>query len=70
MAKTLEDDFQELEEIIDKMEQEGIPLEESFQLYEKGMKKLKNANEKIDAVERKVVALQQDGSVSDFQEEV
>ena len=70
MAKTLEDDFQELEEIIDKMEQEGIPLEESFQLYEKGMKKLKSANEKIDAVERKVVALQQDGSVSDFQEEV
>ena len=37
MAKTLEDDFQELEDIIAKMEEEGVPLEESFKLYEKGL---------------------------------
>lgn len=69
MAKTLEDDFLELEEIINKMEEEGIPLEKSFELYEQGMKKLKSANEKIDAVEKKVVALREDGSVSDFTEQ-
>lgn len=69
MAKTLEDDFLELEEIINKMEEEGIPLEKSFELYEQGMKKLKSANEKIDAVEKKVVALREDGSVADFTEQ-
>jgi len=59
MAKTLEDDFQELEEIIAKMEEEGVPLEESFKLYEKGMKKLKSANEKIAAVEQRIAELKE-----------
>ena len=68
MAKTLEEDFEELEGIIEQMESEGIPLEKSFELYEKGMKKLKSANEKIEAVEKKVVMLQEDGSTTDIEE--
>ena len=50
------------------MEEEGVALEKSFELYEKGMKKLKSANDKIEAVERKVVKLQEDGSFTDFEE--
>ena len=41
-------------------------LEESFKLYEKGMNKLKSANEKIAAVEKKVVELQEDGRSKDY----
>ena len=68
MAKTLEDDFNELEVIIGQMEEEGVALEKSFELYEKGMKQLKSANDKIEAVEKKVSKLQEDGSLVDMEE--
>ena len=68
MAKTLEEEFEELEDIIGKMEEEGVPLEKSFELYEKGMKKLKSANDKITAVEKKVAELSKDGELNDIEE--
>ncbi len=68
MAKTLEEEFEELEDIIGKMEEEGVPLEKSFELYEKGMKKLKSANDKITAVEKKVAELSKDGELTDIEE--
>ena len=67
-AKTLEDEFEELEEIIGQMEEEGVPLERSFELYEKGMKKLKSANDKITAVEKKIAELSKDGELTDIDE--
>ena len=67
-AKTLEDEFEELEEIIGQMEEEGVPLEKSFELYEKGMKKLKSANDKITAVEKKIAELSKDGELTDIDE--
>lgn len=69
MAKTLEQEFQEIEEIIDKMEAEGVPLEESFTLYEKGMKKLKSATNKISSVEKKVAELREDGSLEEIDDQ-
>ena len=36
-------------------------LEESFVLYQKGIEKLKICNEKIDAVEKKLLILNQEG---------
>lgn len=68
MAKTLEEEFEELEDIIGKMEEEGVPLEKSFELYEKGMKKLKSANDKITAVEKKIAELSKDGELTDIEE--
>ena len=50
------------------MEKDGVALEKSFELYEKGMKKLKSVNNKIEAVEKKVVKLQEDGSFETFEE--
>lgn len=44
MAKeqTLEQTFERLEDLIGKLEQEDISLEESFKLYKEGMKLVKS----------------------------
>lgn len=61
MAKTLEEEFDEIEDIIANMEEENVPLEKSFELYEKGMKKLLEAEKKINTVEKKIQELTEDG---------
>ncbi len=68
MTTTLEDEFDEIEKIITQMEEDGVPLEKSFELYEQGMKKLKSANDKIANVEKKVAELTEDGSLEDIEE--
>lgn len=59
-TKTIEDTFSELEEIIGKLENGESSLEESFQLYESGMKLVKGCNEAIDKVEKQIVVLNQE----------
>ncbi len=54
---TLEESFELLEQIVNKMEQEDISLEDSFALYNDGMKVLKNCNDSIDTVEKKLMLL-------------
>ncbi|MDE6904508.1 MAG: exodeoxyribonuclease VII small subunit [Lachnospiraceae bacterium] len=63
----LEELFLEIEDIITKMEDREVSLEQSFLLYEAGMKKLKQCNEKIDYVEKKMLALNSDGTTSEFE---
>lgn len=60
---TLEEMMHALDEHILKLESEDISLEESFQIYERGMKLLKECNDKIDRVEKKVLALNDDGNL-------
>ena len=64
--QTLEEQFQELEEIVLRMEREEISLEESFQLYQKGMALLKGCNYTIDEVEKKVLMLDEEGNIHEF----
>ena len=73
MAKTkkepsLEETFQELETIIEKMQDREVPLEDSFSLYEQGIQKLKFCNEKIDHVEKKMLLLNKQGELEAFDE--
>ena len=60
---TLEEAFNKLETVISKMENEDVPLEESFQLYREGMGLLKDVNDRIDRVEKQVQKMQADGSL-------
>ena len=49
--QTLEQAFTNLDEIIEKMEDSEISLDDSFSLYSKGVELLKFCNEKIEKVE-------------------
>ena len=64
--KTLEQVFQELDEVVKTLEQDTGSLEESFQLYHKGMDLLKVCNEKIDTVEKKMMILDENGEQHEF----
>lgn len=63
---TLEENFKQLEEMIGKLEDKEIGLEESFALYEQGMKLLKKCNDQIDRVEKKVMVMNQNGELDEF----
>lgn len=53
-AKSLEEILNELGEIVDKMSNEELTLEESFKMYEQGIKLCKQCNDKIDKVEKQL----------------
>ena len=57
--------FEQLDQIARKLEQEDVGLEESFQLYQEGMKLLKICGEKIDRVEKQLVILDENGDNND-----
>ncbi len=67
--KTLEASFLELNEIISKLEMEEISLEDSFSLYQEGIKLLKVCNDSIDKVEKQLIILGEN-STEDMGEEV
>ena len=55
---TIEENFTKLEEIIEKMETNDITLEKSFELYSKGLKLIKDCNDKIDKVEKEMKVIE------------
>ncbi len=63
---TLEENFARLEETIGLLEDEDISLEDAFAAYSEGMKLLKNCNEQIDRVEKKVLKLAEDGGLEEL----
>lgn len=65
--ETLEEVFTQLESVIKTMEQGEISLEETFDLYHKGMNMLKACNDKIDKVEKKMLVLDDKGEAHEFE---
>ena len=57
---TIEQGFSQLGEIMEKLEEDEITLEESFKLYNKGMKLVKQIKEKLDATEKKLIILDEE----------
>lgn len=64
--ETLEDAIGQVEAIIKQMEGSDVSLEASFQLYQQGIEKLKNCNEMLDTVEKKMLKMTEDGDLEDF----
>ncbi len=56
---TLEENFKKLDEIMEKLSDDSLPLEESFGVYKEGMDILANCRKVIDEVEEKVKKLAQ-----------
>lgn len=63
---SLEEAFEQIEEVISHLETEEITLEQSFQEYNRGMKLLHHCNETIDRVEKKVLQINEDGGLDEF----
>ncbi len=64
---SVEESFEVLDGIIEKLEDDDISLEDSFTAFEEGMKVLKAANSKIDEVEKKVKVINGEGGLDEFQ---
>lgn len=64
--QSLETVFEQLDEILGKLEGEDVSLEESFQMYHKGMELLKVCNDKIDTIEKKMMVLDENGEQHEF----
>ena len=57
---SIEESFDELEKIFSRMEDEETGLEETFGLYEKGLRLIKNVSSSIDRVEKKITILEEE----------
>ena len=65
MAKeklTIDERMDMLDELIERMEDEEVTLEESFAYYKQGIELVKSCNDAIDRVEKEVLKLNDDGS--------
>ncbi len=64
--QTLEAAFEKLEELAQKLEDSDTSLEDSFRFYKKGMELLKYCSEKLDTVEKKMLQMDEDGTLREF----
>ena len=55
---SLEESFERLDDIIGQLQEGEMSLEDSFKKYEEGMKLIKNCNDAIDKVEKKLIVLE------------
>ncbi len=65
-TQSLEELFEILDQVVSKLEEDDITLEESFNLYQQGMELLKQCNKSIDTVEKKVRLLDEKGEYHEF----
>ncbi len=65
--QTLEELFVQLDQTLEKMEQGELPLDQAFLLYERGLETLKQCNNKLDLVEKKMLELNQNGETVPFE---
>lgn len=63
---SLEENFARLEETIDILENDELPLEEAFRAYSNGMVILKQCNDRIDRVEKQVLKLSEEGQLEEL----
>ena len=63
---SIEDAFERLDILLEKLEDRETTLEDSFVLYQQGMELLKHCNEKIDTVEKKIQIMNGDGGFDEF----
>lgn len=63
---SLEDKFNKLDEIVSKLEEADISLDQSFELYKQGMEYVKECSEELNAVEKKVLQIRNNGETDEF----
>ena len=62
----LEEAFDRIEALLEKLQDKDVTLEESFGLYQEGMGLLKLWNENIDHVEKQMLQIDEEGQTHEF----
>lgn len=62
----LEEAFDRIEALLEKLLDKDVTLEESFGLYQEGMGLLKLCNENIDHVEKQMLQIDEEGQTHEF----
>ena len=65
-AMKLEEAFEKLNQILEELEKPEVTLEDSFSLYQEGMKLLKSCNDSIDKVEKELIILSENGEANEL----
>lgn len=60
--KTIEQNFEEIETIIKNMQMEDVTLDKSFELYNQGLKLVKDCNSQIDKIEKQIKIINEEQS--------
>ena len=63
---TIEESFSRLDELIARLEEDSLSLEESFKAYAEGLSLVKQCRESIDEVEKKVLVLEKSGELHEL----
>lgn len=62
----LEERFSMIEDILGKMEDEDVTLDQSFDLYKQGIEQIKAANADRDRIEKAMLVINEDGELEEF----
>ena len=62
---SLDEMFQNLEDVVQALEQE-MPLEDSFELYKKGMQLAAECSSRIDMIEKEITILEDENKEDEF----
>ena len=63
---SLEEHFASIEEIIGTMEAGEATLDETFDLYKKGLEQIKAANSLLDDMEKAMLMMNEEGELEEF----
>ena len=63
---TLEERFAHLEQIVARMENADVSLDEAFELYKKGLDEVKSASDMVQGMEKAMLVLNSDGQLEEF----
>lgn len=65
--KSVEESFEMLDQMVEKLESSDVTLEESFRIYQRGMNLLKDVSGVLDDYEKKIQLLNADGTTEDLE---
>jgi len=63
---SLEEGFEKIERLLERLGDREVSLEESFQLYREGMEVLKQCSLRIDHVEKQMLQIDEEGQTYEF----
>ena len=62
----LEEALDRIDALLNQVGDKDVALEETFRLYQEGMRLLKNCSEQIDRVEKQMIQIDEEGQIHEF----